>query len=76
MGSNAFNIDVVNTPTLGLPNIDADFNLATYLDGIEQKILEETLRRTLGDRNRTGKLLGVERNTLRYKLKKYGLLDI
>jgi DNA-binding protein Fis len=28
-----------------------------------------------GDRNRAGDLLGVARNTLRYKLNKYGLLD-
>jgi DNA-binding NtrC family response regulator len=76
MGNNAFNIDIVNAPKTDLPNIDAGFNLATYLEGIEQKILEETLMRTHGDRNQTGKLLGVERNTLRYKLKKYGLLDV
>ena len=33
------------------------------------------IEQTNGDRPAMGKLLGLERNTLRYKLNKYGLLD-
>jgi len=78
MGNNAFNFDVIAPQQTGngLPNIDSGFNLSTYLEGIEREILEEALRRTHGDRNQAGRLLGVERNTLRYKLKKYGLLEV
>ena len=71
MGNNAFNFDVVKLKGKRwqrTPN-RTRFNLSTYLEGIERNILEETLRRTHGDRNQAGRLLGVERNTLRYKLK-------
>ncbi|MEN0068581.1 MAG: helix-turn-helix domain-containing protein [Myxococcota bacterium] len=42
---------------------------------MERRILSEALRKVGGDRNAAGKLLGVERNTLRYKLKKYGFIE-
>lgn len=50
------------------------FKLAEHLESIESRLLALALEHTNGDRTAAGRLLGVERNTLRYKLKKYGLL--
>lgn len=63
------------TGTLGLPDLSAPFRLSDYLEGVERRILEEALARCQGDRTAVGRLLGLERNTLRYKLQKYELLD-
>lgn len=75
MGDDGLNLEVIEDPGAGLPKLEPGFSLADYLEGVERRILIEALRRTLGDRAAAGKLLGVERNTLRYKLNKYGLLD-
>ncbi len=74
MGSSAFDIDLVEIPSHGLPRLEPGFSLATYLESVEKRILEEALRKSGGDRAATARLLGLERNTLRYKLKKYTLL--
>lgn len=58
-----------------LPSLEPGFSLSNHLESIERSILIEALRKAGGDRNRAGELLGVARNTLRYKLNKYGLLD-
>ena len=76
MGPEAWDLDVVEAPAAeGMPKLEPGFDLAQYLEGIERRILIEALRKASGDRNRAGRMLGVERNTLRYKLNKYGLLD-
>jgi two-component system response regulator HydG len=75
MGEDSFQLEVIEEPGGGIPKLEPGFSLSDYLEGVERKILMEALRRTAGDRAAAGKLLGVERNTLRYKLNKYGLLD-
>lgn len=75
MGDDGFNLEVIDDPGAGMPKIEPGFSLSTYLEGVERRILVEALRRAGGDRALAGRLLGVERNTLRYKLNKYGLLD-
>lgn len=75
MGDEGFNLEVIEEPSSGMPKIEPGFSLSEYLEGVERRILVEALRRSGGDRAAAGKLLGVERNTLRYKLNKYGLLD-
>lgn len=75
MGDSGFNLEAVEDPGAGMPKIEPGFSLSTYLEGVERRILVEALRRAGGDRAVAGRLLGVERNTLRYKLNKYGLLD-
>jgi two-component system, NtrC family, response regulator HydG len=75
MGDEGFNLEVIDDPGAGLPKLEPGFSLSDYLEGVERRILVEALRRSGGDRAAAGKLLGVERNTLRYKLNKYGLLD-
>ncbi|MCB9666215.1 MAG: sigma-54-dependent Fis family transcriptional regulator [Alphaproteobacteria bacterium] len=75
LGNEALQLEVVRRPSLNMPRLEQGFSLATYLEGVEKRILVEALRRANGDRTLAGKLLGVERNTLRYKLNKYDLLD-
>ena len=45
------------------------------LEEVERTLLIRAIDQTQGDRGQMSKLLGVERNTLRYKLNKFGLLD-
>jgi DNA-binding NtrC family response regulator len=58
-----------------IPELSPGFSLADHLEQIERKILTKALRQAGDDRALVGRLLGVERNTLRYKLNKYGLLN-
>ena len=51
------------------------FSLAQHLEDTERAVLLQGINQAKGDRQILGELLGVERNTLRYKLKKFGLLD-
>ncbi|MCB9675021.1 MAG: sigma-54-dependent Fis family transcriptional regulator [Alphaproteobacteria bacterium] len=75
LGAKGFELDPVAPTRPGMPILEPGFRLAAYLEQIERDILEEALRQADGDRNAAGRLLGVERNTLRYKLNKYDLLD-
>ncbi len=43
------------------------------LDQVEEAVIHETLLRTGGNITRAASLLGVERGTLRYKMKKHGI---
>ena len=75
LGHEGFNLEVIqHTARPGLPKLEEGFSLSQHLEQVERSILEEALRQAEGDRTIAGKLLGVERNTLRYKLNKYGLL--
>ena len=69
--------DVPYVPTTNekLPELKPGFSLSKWLEAMERQVLLEAMRQCDGDRNAAGRLLGVERNTLRYKLNKYGLLD-
>ncbi len=62
------------TPAAGLPQLTEGFELMPYLEQVERRILVEAHRITHGDRHEMGRILGVERNTLRYKLNKYDLV--
>lgn len=76
IGANAFNIPVSQvTQSNSGPVLEPGFSLSKYLEGVEREILKQALRIADGDRTQAGRILGVERNTLRYKLNKYGLLD-
>ncbi len=78
LGAQGLDVGVIpNTASLhpATPQLEPGFSLARYLEDVERTILEEALRQTGGDRNAAGRLLGVERNTLRYKLNKYDLLE-
>ena len=75
MGADALG-EAVSPPgqLFAMPVIEHGFSLSAYLEQVERGLLHDALRRSNGDRAEAGKLLGVERNTLRYKLNKYDLL--
>ena len=75
LGADGFNLEVIEDSGPGLPKLEPGFSLSQYLETMERRILVDALQRSGGDRAQAGRLLGVERNTLRYKLNKYGLLD-
>lgn len=56
------------------PQFSDQFQLNAYLDEVEKSLLEHALALHPGDRRGVGEFLGVERNALRYKLKKHDLL--
>lgn len=76
LGKAGFNLTPkVDSPAVSTPAFfGPGFKLASHLEDVERAILVEALRQADGDRTAAGQLLGVERNTLRYKLNKYGLL--
>jgi len=43
------------------------------LDEIEKSLLEQALERTFGNQIKAAKILGINRNTLRAKIKKFGI---
>lgn len=47
---------------------------ALFLPQLEKPLLEAILRHTHGNQSRTAKILGLNRGTLRSKLKQHGLL--
>lgn len=76
-GPSAWDIPVRPHPAAATtpPLIVEGFSLQDYLEQVERSILEQAIQQTGMDRNEMSRLLNVERNTLRYKLNKYGLLD-
>ncbi len=77
MGPEVFDIgeSTSESPIPGMPQLEPGFDLTLYLESVEKSVLIEALRKCGGDRNLAGRILSVERNTLRYKLNKYGLLS-
>ena len=45
------------------------------IESVERPLVEEALRHVGGNQTKAGKLLGINRNTLRKKLRYYGLLQ-
>jgi DNA-binding NtrC family response regulator len=77
VGPEAYGIQVKTVPTgaSSIPKLTEGFNLPNHLEEIERMLLVRAIEQTGGDRPEMGRLLGLERNTLRYKLNKYSLLD-
>ena len=55
-------------------SLSEGFSLSAHMETVERSMLEQALEQTQGDRTAMARLLGLERNTLRYKLNKYDLL--
>jgi DNA-binding NtrC family response regulator len=43
------------------------------LDDVEKKLIAEAMERASGNQSKAARLLGVSRDTLRYRLKKHGM---
>lgn len=56
-------------------NIVVETGLEQYLGGIEKEIIMEALQKSDGQISKAAKKLGVTRQTLQYKIQKYGLLS-
>lgn len=74
LGAEGFDLHPLSRSSTDLPSFEPGFSLSSYLDEVERRVIAEALQQAEGDRNVAGRMLGVERNTLRYKLNKYGLL--
>ncbi|MFT4978858.1 MAG: two-component system response regulator FlrC [Myxococcota bacterium] len=61
-------------PTQATPVLQPGFNLSSHMDDMERLLLVQAIEQTGGDRPKMSRILGLERNTLRYKLNKYKLL--
>ena len=59
-----------------IPSFSPGFDLSAWLEETERALLVRAIEEARGDRARMCMMLGLERNTLRYKLKKYGLLGL
>lgn len=75
LGADALDVAWMDEQDQEMPKLGPGFDLAEYMESVERRLIVEALKQANGDRNQAGRLLGVERNTLRYKLNKYGLLD-
>lgn len=58
-----------------VPIPEEGMDLQGHLEEIERRYLEEALAKCKGNQSQTAKLLGMTRDILRYRLKKYGLAD-
>ena len=67
--------DLPEVPGRSPEALDDGFSLSRFLENQERRLLQQALRQADGDRSEMSPLLGVERNTLRYKLNQYDLHD-
>ena len=69
-------LDFVSGPAAAPASVSLSegFSLSAHMETVERSMLEQALEQTQGDRTAMARLLGLERNTLRYKLNKYDLL--
>jgi DNA-binding NtrC family response regulator len=75
LGPEALRLEATRAAPGGLPTLEVGFNLSDHLEKIERRILVEALRTCNDDRNAACRILGLERNTLRYKLMKYKIIE-
>lgn len=77
LGAQAYTMSIkpLSPVDTSMPPLAEGFQLAAHLEETERTLLLRAIDQTGGDRPEMCRLLGLERNTLRYKLNKYGLLD-
>lgn len=77
LGADAFDMETrpIGESSAEVTQLSDGFNLQQHLEEIERQVLLRAISQTDGDRPAMSRLLGIERNTLRYKLNKYDLLD-
>jgi arginine utilization regulatory protein len=58
-------------------NLDnGEYDLKKALEIVEKKLIISTLKKVNGNKTKAGKLLGIPRQTLKYKIDKWGIDDI
>ncbi|MBI4817243.1 MAG: sigma-54-dependent Fis family transcriptional regulator [Deltaproteobacteria bacterium] len=55
-------------------SVKATLEVGIELDAAERKLIVDALNRTNGNQSKAARILGVTRDTLRYRMKKHGLL--
>jgi len=75
LGDIAFEMPVqADQSAAAAPVLEPGFNLSSHMEVMERRLLVQAMEQTGGDRPQMSRILGLERNTLRYKLNKYKLL--
>ncbi len=57
-------------------DIEQDMDLKKALEAVEKKMIVSTLRKCGGNKTKAGKILGIPRQTLKYKMDKWNIEDI
>ena len=55
---------------------DEDYDLKKALEIVEKRLIISTIQKVNGNKTKAGKLLGIPRQTLKYKMDKWGIEDI
>ncbi len=66
-------IDVNDLPEFRMPEQKADFPVELSLSEMEKRHIQRVLDKTKGSITKSAEMLGIHRNTLRLKMKEYGL---
>lgn len=57
-------------------NLDEDsYNLREAIDVVEKELITKVLSKTKGNKTKAGEILGIPRQTLKYKMDKLGIID-
>lgn len=76
LGSGTFDdvLEAAPPTAAAIPTLEPGFSLSSHMEDMERQLLIQAIEQTGGDRPQMSRILGLERNTLRYKLNKYKLL--
>ncbi|MCQ2545631.1 MAG: sigma 54-interacting transcriptional regulator, partial [Clostridia bacterium] len=55
---------------------ESDMNLRDGIEKLERSIITAALKKSKGNKTHAGEILGIPRQTLKYKMNKYGIADI
>lgn len=67
---------IIDRPDDQQININSDGTLEEIMDAVEKKVLQETLKKTKGNKTMAAKLLGIATRSLYYKLEKHKLVNL
>ena len=56
--------------------MDEEYDLKKALEFVERRMIEDTLKKVNGNKTHAGKILGIPRQTLKYKMDKLNIEDV